>query len=138
MRPRQFLYRVIVPLLITLAVAPTLAAQEASPPASPVAGEAVTKVGLITPDSRTNQGWDQQAADAIEAVAEERGIEAAVVENAGYEDITPVLKDLADDGAQLIICHASGYQTTCPEFAREENVRVSVVENPNAVTPGLI
>ena len=27
------------------------------------------------PGSRTNQGWDQQAADAVEAVAEEAGIE---------------------------------------------------------------
>jgi simple sugar transport system substrate-binding protein len=127
-----------VPMLIFLSLAPGIAAQEATPPASPAAGEPVTKVGLITPDSRTNQGWDQQAADGLEAVAEARGIEAAIVENAGYEDITPVLNDLADDGAQLIICHASGYQTVCPEFAQEENVRVSVVENQNAVVPGLI
>ena len=41
------------------------------------------------------------------------------MENGGYDDITPILKDLAADGAQLIICHASGYQTTCPEFAAE-------------------
>ncbi|MGH2530729.1 MAG: BMP family protein [Thermomicrobiales bacterium] len=138
MRSRRIPYRVIVPMLLVLAFAPGIAAREGTPSASPAAGEPVTTVALITPDSRTNQGWDQQAADAIEAVAEERGIEAAVVENAGYDDITPVLNDLADDGARLIICHASGYQTICPEFAQEENVRVSVVENPNAVTPGLI
>lgn len=148
MRPRRFPDLIIVAMVLSLILAPGLAGAaqslprsqggEASPPASPAAGVPVTTVGLVTPDSRTNQGWDQQAADAIEAVAQQRGIEAAVVENAGYEDITPVLKDLADDGAQLIICHASGYQTICPEFAQEENVRVSVVENPDAVRPGLI
>ena len=30
----------------------------------------------------------------------------------------------------LIICHASGYQTVCPEFAAESNVPVAVIENP--------
>ena len=69
------------------------------------------------PASRTNQGWDQQAADAVDAVAKDEGIKAVVAENGGYDDITPALKDLADDGAGLIICHASGYQTVCPEFA---------------------
>src|SRR5687768_8115910 len=111
-----------------------VAAQGGTP--APLAN--VTKVALVTPASRTNQGWDQQAADNIEGVAAALGIEAVVVENGGYDDITPILKDLADDGAQLIICHASGYQTTCPEFAQSEEVPVAVVENPGSVTPGLV
>jgi basic membrane protein A len=86
----------------------------------------------------TNLGWDQQAVDGINAVAEKLGIEAIVQENGGYSDITPALKDLKDEGAQLIICHASGYQTTCPDFAKVENVPVAVIENPTAVTPNLI
>ena len=98
----------------------------------------VQTVALVTPASRTNLGWDQQAADAIEAVAEELEIEALVQENGGYDDITPILQDLKDDGAQLIICHASGYQTTCPEFAQAENVPVAVIENPRAVVPNLV
>jgi simple sugar transport system substrate-binding protein len=105
---------------------------------TPVPLEHVTKVGLITPASRTNQGWDQQAADHIEAVVGALGIEGVVVENAGYDDIGPILRDLAADGAQLIVCHGSAYQTTCPEFAAAEEVPVSVVENPNAVVPGLV
>src|SRR5215212_9684262 len=60
-------------------------------------------------------GWDQQAADAVDAVAEEAGIQGVVAENGGYEDITPILRDLAAGGAGLIICHARGYQTVCPE-----------------------
>jgi simple sugar transport system substrate-binding protein len=72
----------------------------------------------------------------LRAVAAEHGIEAVVAENAGYEDITPILRDLAAGGAGLIICHASGYQTVCPEFAAESNVPVAVIENPGAVAPG--
>jgi basic membrane protein A and related proteins len=98
----------------------------------------VTTVGLVTPASKTDLGWNQQANDGIEAVAEELDLQAEVQENAGYDDITPTLKDLKDDGAQLIICHASGYQTICPEFAVAEQVPVAVIENPKAVVPNLV
>ncbi len=51
----------------------------------------------------------------------------------------PQIKEVSErEGAQLIICHASGYQTTCPKFAEQENVPVAVIENPTAVTPGLV
>src|SRR5215207_6465013 len=127
-----------VALLVQTALAGPIAAQDSTPAASPGAGATIDQIVVVTPASRTNQGWDQQAADAVEAVAQEAGIEAVVAENAGYEDITPVLRDLAAGGAGLIICHASGYQTVCPEFAAESNVPVAVIENPGAVSPGLV
>jgi basic membrane protein A len=113
-----------------------VAAHDASPsPGTPGAGEEVNKVAVIVPGSRTNQGWDQQAADGLEAVAEERGIDSEVVENAGSEDINPILRDLADGGAQLIICHGAEFQTQCPEFSADQQKRVAVIENPGAVNP---
>src|SRR5215204_4754587 len=127
-----------VALLAQTALAGPIAAQDATPAASPGAGAAVEQIAVVTPSSRTNQGWDQQAADAVEAVAAEAGIEAVVAENAGYEDITPILRDVAAGGAGLIICHASGYQTVCPEFAAQSGVRVAVIENPGAVDAALI
>ena len=101
-------------------------------------GETVEKVGIVTPASRTNQAWDQQGVDNLTAVGEKLGVEVEVAENAGYEDITPILQDMSDDGAQMIVCHASGYQTVCPEFAQSSGVPVVVIENPGAVTEGLI
>ncbi len=128
------------PLLVLLALLPALpaAAQDASSPVAASPAVEVDRVALITPASRTNQGWDQQAADALDAVAAELGIEAEIADSAGYDDITPILRDLAAEGANLIICHASGYQTVCPEFAAASGVPVSVVENPAAVAPGLV
>ena len=123
-----------VALLVQSALAGPIAAQDSTPSASPGAGAAIDQIAVVTPASRTNQGWDQQAADAVEAVAQEAGIDAVVAENGGYEDITPVLRDLAAGGAGLIICHASGYQTVCPEFAAESGVPVAVIENPDAVS----
>lgn len=102
------------------------------------AGTQVKRVGLITPASRTNHGWDQQAVDNITQVGKELGIQVEIADNAGYQDITPILRDMANNKDDLILCHASGYQTVCPPFAHRQHVRVSVIENPKAVTPGLI
>ena len=107
-----------------------------APPAG--AQDGVDKVAIVTPASRSNQGWDQQGVDTLVAIGEERDIEIEVVENAGYDDITPILRDLAADEVDLIICHASGYQTVCPEFAASEGVPVVVTENPQAVVKGLV
>ena len=124
----------VVAVVLQLPSFAAVIAQEATPSA----GREVAQIAVITPASRTNKGWDQQAADALETVAAELGIEAVVAENAGYEDITPILRDVADGGADLIVCHASGYQTVCPEFAAESGVPVAVIENPSAVSPGLV
>lgn len=113
-----------------------MTATEEAAAAEEASGEAVTveQVAVLLPASQTDQGWNQQAADGMIQVVEERGsIELEIAENLGYGDITPVLRDLADRGFDLLICHASGYQTICPEFAPEAQVRVVVVENPNAV-----
>ncbi len=110
-------------------IAPALA-QDGTPAAEPT----ISTAAVITPSARTNLGWDQQAADGLVAVAERLGITSIVAENGGYDDITPALGDLTDQGAELIICHASGYQTTCPDFAATEDVYVAVIENPDAVT----
>ena len=118
----------LVALSLLLVLAPAGAAQE----------ERVERVAIITPASRTNQAWDQQGVDNLVAVGKARGIQVDVAENAGYEDITPILQDMADDGAQMIVCHASGYQTVCPEFAHSSGVPVVVIENPDAVEDGLV
>ena len=127
-----------VALVLQVTLAGPIAAQDATPAASPGAGVTVEQIAVVTPGSRTNQGWDQQGADAADVVAEELGIESVVAENAGYEDITPILRDLVAGGADLISCHASGYQTVCAEFAAESNVPVAVTELQSAIVPGLV
>lgn len=107
-------------------------------PTAALAQDDVGTVAIVTPASRTNQGWDQQGVDNLVAVGAQTGVDVEVAENAGYDDITPILLDLVSDGSQLIVCHASGYQTVCPEFAATEQVPVVVIENPGAVSAGLV
>src|SRR6478752_3643310 len=126
-------------LLMTLGSAAGVSAQATPGAATPGPGaEKVTNVALISPASRTNLGWDQQGADGITAVGKKLGITVEVQENGGYDDITAALKDLKSAGAQLIICHGSGYQSTSPDFAAQENVKVAVIENEKAVKPGVV
>ncbi|MGH6961735.1 MAG: putative B6 ABC transporter substrate-binding protein, partial [Dongiaceae bacterium] len=86
----------------------------------------------------TDYGWNQQGVDAAKAVAEKYGLEFMPAEGLGYGDVRPTLRELADDGASLIIAHASGYNTAAPEIAAEKNVPVAIVDNPAAMKPGLI
>ncbi|MEA2513881.1 MAG: basic rane protein [Thermomicrobiales bacterium] len=137
----RFIIAIAMIAVLSLGTVAGVVAQDASPSAgdaSPVAGEKVTNVAFITPASRTNLGWDQQGADSIAAVGQKLGITVNIQENGGYDDITPALKDLKDDGAQLIICHGSGYSSTCADFANQEQTRVAVIEFEDAVTPNLI
>lgn len=130
-----------VRIVLTIALIAVLALGSAASvlaQATPGAGEKVTNVAVITPASKTNLGWDEQAVDSMNLVGQKLGIKVEITENAGYGDPTPALKDLKDAGAQLIVCHASGYQTLCPVFAQQQGVKVAVIENPKAVTPNLI
>jgi simple sugar transport system substrate-binding protein len=124
--------RVAILLMVVLAVG-SFAAQ----PGTFAQGTKVEGVAIAVPASRTDRGWNQAGVDSLEKVARARGFKVEVAENLGYGDIKAVLRDMARRN-QLLICHASGYQTICPEVAREVNARVAIIDNVGAVTPGLI
>ena len=103
-----------------------------------LAGDPPKLVGLALPEAGTDKGWNEQGKIGIETVAAKYGFKVEIAEALGYGDIKPILRDMVRKGCQLIICHASGYQTVAPEIARETGVKVTTVENHQAVTPGLI
>jgi basic membrane protein A len=95
-------------------------------------------VGLTIPEAGTDKGWNEQGKVGLEAIAAKYGFKVELGEALGYGDIKPTLRDMVKKGSDLIICHASGYQTVAPEIARETGVRVVTTENHKDVTPGLI
>jgi basic membrane protein A len=106
--------------------------------APPHPGARPLKVAVVVPASVTDQGWNQMGADGVLKLQDKWHLTVEVAENQGYGDIKPVLRDLARKGFDLIIAHASGYQTMAPEVASERNVRVAIVENPDAIKSGLV
>ena len=106
-------------------------------PVSAVA-ESVTTVALMTPDSANDFGWNQLAAMSMEKVAAEKKVELILAEGLGYGDIRPSVRELAAEGAQLIIGHATGWNSAIAEVADEIKVPVAVVDLPQGTKPGLI
>ena len=98
----------------------------------------VKKLAIMVPEQGTDYGWNQQGVDAAKAVAQKYGLEFMPAEGLGYGDVRPTLRELADDGASLIIAHASGYNTAAPEIAAEKNVPVAITDNPAAQKAGLV
>jgi simple sugar transport system substrate-binding protein len=95
-------------------------------------------VGLAIPEAGTDKGWNEQGKTGLEIVAEKYGFKIELAEALGYGDIKPTLRDMVNQGCELIICHAAGYQTVALEIARETGVKVATVENHQGVTAGLI
>ncbi|MGP1395054.1 MAG: putative B6 ABC transporter substrate-binding protein [Inquilinaceae bacterium] len=98
----------------------------------------INSIAILTPEEGTDYGWNQQGVDAATAAAEAAGIEVIVAQGLGYGDVRPTLRELAEEGAGLLIAHASGYNTAAPEIAEELNVPVAIVDTPTALKPGLV
>ena len=92
----------------------------------------IKSFALLTPEQGTDFGWNQQAVDAARALGEKLDLEVIVASGLGYGDVRPTMRELAAEGVDLIIAHASGYNTAAPEIARETGVPVAIVDAPQA------
>ncbi len=119
-------------------ILPTMAAVGALTFAGGAALAQVEIIAVMTPEQGTDYGWNQQGVDSALAAGEAMGVEVITAEGLGYGDVRPTLRELAAENVDLIIAHASGYNTAAPEIAHETGVAVAIVDTPDAVEPGLI
>jgi basic membrane protein A len=105
---------------------------------SPAATAEVKKLSILIPEEPTDYGWNQQAFDAAKAVAAKYNLQFMPASGLGYGDVRPTLRELANDGASLMIAHASGYNTAAAEIGAETKVPVAIVEKASATKPGLV
>jgi simple sugar transport system substrate-binding protein len=98
----------------------------------------VKSIAIMTPEDPTDYGWNQQGYDAAKAVAEKFGLQFMPATGLGYGDVHPQARELADDGASLIIAHASGYNTAVPEVGVEKKVPVAIVDKEGTGQPGIL
>lgn len=98
----------------------------------------VKSIAILTPEQGTDFGWNQQGVEAARAAAEKAGVEVIVAEGLGYGDVRPTMREVAADGASLIIAHASGYNTAAPEIAEETKIPVAIVDRSDLSKPGLV
>ncbi len=98
----------------------------------------INAIAILTPEPGTDFGWNQQGIAAARAAGAKEGVKVTVAENLGYGDVRPTLRDLADDGAQLIIAHASGYNQAAPEIAAQTSIAVAVTDSPSSLKAGKV
>jgi simple sugar transport system substrate-binding protein len=93
----------------------------ASPAATP------SKIAIVAPEKANDFGWNQQGVESARAIAEELGAELVISDGAGYEDITPIYRQLVADGADWVILWASGYNTVGRQLAEETGTKTVVI-----------
>jgi simple sugar transport system substrate-binding protein len=106
--------------------------------AAPVLASPLTTIAIVTPDQANDFGWNQQGVAAAQAVADKHHLKLIKAEDGGYGDISPTLRDLASQGAGLIIAHASGYATTAVEIGAEQKIPVAITNRPDLGKPGMV
>jgi basic membrane protein A and related proteins len=106
-------------------------------PGAATAGE-VKSIAIMIPENPTDFGWNQQGFDAAETVAKKYSLKFMPAPGLGYGDVHAQARELADDGASLIIAHASGYNTAVPEVGAEKHVAVAITDRPDAGRPGAV
>ena len=116
--------------------ATTEAATTAEAATTEEAASDLTTMAVVAPEKANDYGWNQQGVEGAQAAGDSAGLEVLVADGAGYEDITPALQQLADDGAQFIIAQASGYNTAAPEFAQQSGIPVIIYDKPGQHDPG--
>lgn len=98
----------------------------------------VANFAIVTPEKGTDYGWNQQSIEAAKKIAADRGVEVEVADNSGYEDVTPILRELSTGGSNFIIAQASGYNTAAPDVSTQTEVPSLIWDNPEAAQPGLV
>jgi basic membrane protein A len=99
----------------------------------------VAKVGFAAPEKPNDFGWNQQGFIGAKKAAKATGATVLDATGSGYENVEPNLRRLAQKGADLIIAHASGYNSAAPAVAAEFDVPVVIWDaKASAVKKGLV
>ncbi|HMD75430.1 MAG TPA: BMP family protein [Steroidobacteraceae bacterium] len=95
-------------------------------------------LAIMMPEEPTDYGWNQQGFEAAKTVAAKYHLKFMPATGLGYGDVHAQLRELADDGASLIIAHGAGYNTAAPEIGAEKHVPVAIVDRPKDSKPGAV
>jgi simple sugar transport system substrate-binding protein len=98
----------------------------------------VSNVGFASPEKPNDYGWNQQGLAGAKNAAKATGAKVTEATGIGYENVEPALRRLAQRGADLIIAHASGFNTVAPKVAQQFKVPVVIWDNAKGIKKGLV
>jgi basic membrane protein A len=98
----------------------------------------VTTLGIATPATTNDYGWNAQGVLAARATASKFHLKLDSITNIGYDKTDVTLRQLAHEGANLIVAHASGYDTIATRMAQQLKVPILTYDNPTGNVKGLV
>lgn len=94
--------------------------QEAAAPAAQTKGDDVFKVGLLSPGSVNDQGWNQIAYDALLKIEKDLGAEISYVElEQNPASFEKAFRDYASQGYDMVLGHGFEFQDAALTVSKE-------------------
>ncbi len=97
----------------------------------------VEKFALVAPENESDHGWNQAGLVAAQGAADKLGIKVELLPDAGWDNTETVLSQVAADGAQFIIAHASGFGVAATSVAESTGVPILIQDTGDNV-PGKV
>lgn len=88
----------------------------------------VEQFAIVTPEKESDYGWNQQGIRAAQAAADELGIALDENTNVGYDNTETILTQVAENGNDFIIAHASGFNAAGHRVGMSTGVPTLVVD----------
>jgi basic membrane protein A len=111
------------------------ATSQASPPPAP---EGTMKVALVTPSKISDKGWGASAWAGVQKIKSELGAEVApAVEGPSLAQVEGILRNLAQDGNNVIFLHGSEWDDAAKKVAPDFPKTTFVVMNGRSSGPNL-
>lgn len=131
------LSRAVALLSLTALIAGTAACSSRTPEGDAAGGGAtqVERFAIVTPENESDHGWNQAGLVGAEGAATELGIEVDLLPDSGWDNVETVLSQVASDGAQFIIAHASGYSVAAQSVAESTGTPI-LVHDTGDLIPG--
>ena len=97
-------------------------------------------VAIATPAKTDDYGWNAQGVAGLKAAAKKYGVKVKVVPNIGYNNTASILRQIADGSPKpgLVIAHASGYDTSAQQVARQTGVPMVTYDIPSMLSKGTL
>jgi basic membrane protein A and related proteins len=106
--------------------------------ATTTANSKVKVIAIATPAKTNDYGWNSQGVAGAKAAGSGVGASVNVTSNIGYDKTPTVLRQIALNKPQLIIAHASGFDTAAQRIGQQYKIPTVTYDIPTMKSPGAV
>lgn len=123
---------------VTLIIAVSACSSSGGGNASSSNGNDVQKIAIVTPETESDHGWNQQGLSAAKKAAKKEDVKLITDTDVGYDNTQTTLTQVAKRDVQLVFAHASGYTTAATRAAKSADVPMVTFDDSKAKVPGKV